>query len=79
MGELTEWFDVRRMGIQFFLDNVAGPHNEHFTNADPKVQANMSEYPTEKDAVRRILLWPLPQEEINTNPKIDDKDQNFGY
>ena len=79
MGELTEWFDVRRMGIQFFLDNVAGPHNEHFTNADPKVQANMSEYPTEEDAVRRILLWPLPQEEINTNPKIDRKDQNFGY
>ena len=32
-----------------------------------------------KDVADRFFLWPVPQQEIDTNSKINQSDQNPGY
>jgi len=69
-GEGHEWFNARRRGYQFFLDNVINLHNNHadFGNKDYT-------YPI---AVKNMLL-PIPASEISGNQNITQADQNPGY
>ena len=79
MGEMQEWFDVRRNGIDYFLNKVAIPHNDYMNTQSDAVKKQLAVYPTDHDGIRKILLWPLPMDEINTNNAISTADQNFGY
>lgn len=74
MGELHLYYDVRRKGAEylkaFFLE-----HNNH-----PTFNATADKaYPTDDASVNKLLLFPIPEKEINTNPKMSAADQNPGY
>jgi starch-binding outer membrane protein, SusD/RagB family len=74
IGECHLWHDVRRRGAEglktFFIE-----HNTHPTfNKDADIV-----YPTDDNSVNKLLLMPIPEKEINTNPLINLNDQNFGY
>jgi starch-binding outer membrane protein, SusD/RagB family len=74
IGECHLWHDVRRRGEAglkaFFIE-----HNTHptFNVAADKI------YPTDDNSVKKLMLIPIPEKEINTNPLINPADQNFGY
>ncbi len=71
LAEGQEWFDTRRRGYQYFLDEVVEPHNSH-----PKLEKNREFiYPI---SVKNMLL-PLPLSEISGNQAISPADQNPGY
>ena len=71
LSEGQEWFDTRRRGYQFFLDNVVVPHNNHPT-LDPNTDFI---YPTDE----KNMLLPIPLTEISGNQMITNEDQNPGY
>ena len=71
LSEGQEWFDTRRRGYQFFLDNVVTPHNNHPT-FDPTTDFV---YPTDE----KNMLLPIPLAEISGNQLITNEDQNPGY
>ncbi|RMB64162.1 RagB/SusD family nutrient uptake outer membrane protein [Dokdonia sinensis] len=65
------WFDTRRRGYQYFLDEVVTPHNTH-----PTFDENTDfVYPV---SVKNMLL-PIPSNEISGNQAITPADQNPGY
>jgi starch-binding outer membrane protein, SusD/RagB family len=74
IGECHLWHDVRRRGAAglkaFFIE-----HNTHptFNVAADKL------YPIDDASVTKLLLMPIPEKEINTNPLINPQDQNPGY
>lgn len=71
MGEGHSWFDTRRRGYQYFLEEVVERHNTHPTFDDGKDYV----YPV---SVKNMLL-PIPQTEISGNQLITQADQNPGY
>ncbi len=71
LSEGQEWFDTRRRGYQFFLDNVITPHNNHPT-LDPTTDFI---YPTDE----KNMLLPIPLAEISGNQSVTVEDQNPGY
>ncbi|HIC30832.1 MAG TPA: RagB/SusD family nutrient uptake outer membrane protein [Flavobacteriaceae bacterium] len=70
LGENHEWFDTRRRGYQYFLEEVIENHNNfnNLGNADYI-------YPI---TVKNMLL-PIPSTEISNNTEITQADQNPGY
>ena len=71
LGEGHAWFDTRRFGYDYLLNNVIVPHNSH-----PNFDNNKDfEYP---DDAKNLLL-PLPRTELSGNAAIDVSDQNPGY
>lgn len=71
LSEGQEWFDTRRRGYQFFLDNVVTPHNNH-----PTLDSSTDFiYPTDE----KNMLLPIPLAEISGNQSITNEDQNPGY
>ena len=70
LGEGHAWFDTRRRGYQYFLEEVVQNHNSqpNFGNRDYI-------YPI---SVKNMLL-PIPSDEINSNQLISEADQNPGY
>lgn len=71
LGEGHAWFDTRRFGYDFLLNNVIIPHNEH-----PNFDNNKDfMYP---DDTKNLLL-PIPLTELSGNSAIDISDQNPGY
>ncbi|MFH4967705.1 RagB/SusD family nutrient uptake outer membrane protein [Gaetbulibacter sp. M240] len=71
LAEGHEWFDVRRRGYEYFLEEVVEPHNSNPT------------FDTRKDymypvSVKNMLL-PIPSTEISGNQAITQADQNPGY
>jgi len=72
LSEGQDWFDTRRRGFNFFLNNTIIPHNSHSTinvgNADYL-------YPT----TDRAMLLPILNREIANNNNMSPSDQNPGY
>lgn len=74
IGECHLWYDVRRRGKAYFKAFLTS-HNTHPTfNTTADVL-----YPVDDNSVRRLLLLPIPANEVNANTLIGDADQNFGY
>ncbi|NGP77352.1 RagB/SusD family nutrient uptake outer membrane protein [Balneolaceae bacterium YR4-1] len=70
IGEAQTWFDVRRRGYDYFLENVIRKHNNNPNNTDLDFVFPESE---------KNMLFPIPANEINANPAITPSDQNPGY
>lgn len=70
LGENHEWFDTRRRGYEYFLDEVIETHN-NFPNLGNKDFT----YPV---SVKNMLL-PIPSTEISNNTEISQANQNPGY
>lgn len=71
LGEGHAWFDTRRFGYDFLLNQVIVPHNEHPTFDSDKDYV----YPDDP----KNLLLPIPLTELSGNSAIDIGDQNPGY
>ncbi len=70
LGECHLYYDVRRRGLQKFI-NFLKEHNSH-------IKLNLQFdviYPLNP----RLMLMPIPDKEINANSKINPEDQNPGY
>ncbi|MDB9721110.1 RagB/SusD family nutrient uptake outer membrane protein [Winogradskyella sp.] len=70
LGENHEWFDTRRRGYEYFLEEVIETHN-NFPNLGNKDFT----YPV---SVKNMLL-PIPSTELSNNTEISQADQNPGY
>ncbi|SCX99601.1 Starch-binding associating with outer membrane [Nonlabens sp. Hel1_33_55] len=70
LGEGHIWFDTRRRGYDYFLEEVVQTHN-NFDNLGNQDFI----YPTD----RKNMLLPIASSEINGNQLIDQSDQNPGY
>ena len=64
LGETHEWFNNRRRGYQYFLDNVIMPHNTATTFKD------VIDVTHEVDE-SMVMQIPIPQDEINTNQELN--------
>lgn len=63
LGEAHDWFNNRRRGYNWFLNEVILPHN-NYANFNSNVDVTLSE---DKDVVMHL---PIPTSEINTNNLI---------
>lgn len=70
LGENHEWFDTRRRGYEYFIEEVVETHN-NFSNPGN----NDFIYPV---SVKNMLL-PIPSTELSNNTEISQADQNPGY
>lgn len=71
LGEGHAWFDTRRFGYEYLLNEVIIPHNEQ-PNFD-----NSKDYLYPEDP--KNLLLPIPLSELSGNGAVDVNDQNPGY
>lgn len=72
LSEGQDWFDARRRGFNYFLNNTILPHNNHSTI---NVGNNDYLYPTSE----RAMLLPILNSEIANNNNMSPSDQNPGY
>jgi starch-binding outer membrane protein, SusD/RagB family len=72
LSEGQDWFDTRRRGYQYFLNEVVYKHNNHTPNTVSTVDLV---YPV---SVKNMLL-PIPSKELETNQSLSPADQNPGY
>ncbi|MGL5016290.1 MAG: RagB/SusD family nutrient uptake outer membrane protein [Bacteroidales bacterium] len=82
VGECFSTMDVRRRGEEFFNEFIIERHNNHTitkTHSPAIANANFWDRLFPVDQVKRNMLMPIPQEEINTNSAISSSDQNYGY
>ena len=72
LSEGQDWFDARRRGFTYFLNNTIIPHNTH-----PTINVGNSDYlyPTSD----RAMLLPILNREIANNNNMSPSDQNPGY
>ena len=86
-GEYEMYVDVRRRGTEF-LKTIVDRHNNHnITKAfiAAALAANNTTafrdrvLPNTPDALKKNLLLPIPQSELNANDGIPPAQQNFGY
>lgn len=92
-GECHEWFDMRRRGAQWTIDNILIPMNEFLQEPEQGIdKTNPVEgsgywqtsyfsrvFPTDKETVLKGLLCAFPEHEILTNASIGFEDQNKYY
>ncbi len=71
LSEGQEWFDTRRRGFAYFLQEVVNEHNTHST-FDATTDY---EYPSSE----KNMLLPIPLDEISGNTEVSPSDQNPGY
>jgi hypothetical protein len=74
LGETHEFFDTRRRG-KAYLKAYFEHHNAHPLFNEP----NDFKFPVDDASVNRLLLMPLPSDEVNSNQLIDASAQNPGY
>ncbi|MDE6858371.1 MAG: RagB/SusD family nutrient uptake outer membrane protein, partial [Alistipes sp.] len=79
-GELHEWFDVRRFGVEYLRKLIAA-HNERLALAEAESTSNDYDYvlPDDYESVKKNMLLPFPNAEISANYNISAADQNYGY
>ena len=70
LAEGHSWYDTRRRGYEYFLDEVITLHN-----TQPNLGNRDYIYPI---SVKNMLM-PIPSDEINSNESISEADQNPGY
>ncbi len=68
-----DFFNVRRRGYDYFKTNVIDVHNNHPMYDFSKSRDVM--YPDNS----RIIVMPIPEDELNANPNMSASDQNSGY
>ena len=80
LGEQTEFFDLRRRGVDFMLDYWKA-HNAHPSNCPEPSSTKYKDdwFICTPEMARRAMLLPFPTLEINSNNAITDADQNPGY
>ncbi len=88
-GELHEWFDNRRRGIEYFrgilqnhndrLDDLSNTMTYDFYFGIVTGSGDNIQYSLTDDYVKKNLLCPFPMVEISANNNITEGDQNFGY
>jgi hypothetical protein len=71
LAEGQDWFDTRRRGWDYFLNEIILVHNSTPNLDLPK------DYIYSDD--KRSMLLPIPSSEIAGNQKINESDQNPGY
>ena len=69
LAEGQDWFTGHRRGYDFFKTNYIDVHNARKDKGFDVV------YPSDS----KVMLLPIPSDEINTNQKISGADQNPGY
>ncbi len=69
LAEGHDWFNNRRRGYTYFKQNIIDAHNARNEKGFDIV------YPDNE----RVMLIPVPSEELNTNELITPSDQNPGY
>ena len=74
LGEGHEWFDTRRYGYDYFLEEVVILHN-NFIDSIQVENNNVVDFIYPED--RKNMLLPIPFNEISRNPEINE--QNPGY
>lgn len=70
LGENHDWFDTRRRGYEYFLEEIIETHNSF-----PNLGNKDFTYPV---SVKNMLL-PIPSTELSNNSSISQADQNPGY
>ena len=70
LGEGHAWYDTRRRGYEYFLEEVVETHNNQ-----PNPGNRDYIYPV----IVKNMLMPIPSNEINSNQAISQADQNPGY
>lgn len=86
-GEYEMYVDVRRRGTAFFKLVIDRNNNHNMTKAfvANAIAANSVTafrdrmLPNTEDQLKKNLLLPIPQSEMNSNESITSSDQNFGY
>ncbi|SEA46877.1 Starch-binding associating with outer membrane [Arachidicoccus rhizosphaerae] len=87
-GEPDNFYDVRRRGTEYFKHVLERNNNDHITAAfagNSAVSLNtykdrlFNNGTLSDDFLKKNLLEPIPQTELNTNTQITAGDQNFGY
>lgn len=76
-GECDEWFTLRRRGTRYLMKVIQG--NNAIVNALSKLPKFVYAIDASEEHVRKNLLLPFPQDEINRNEKIAQEEQNYGY
>lgn len=74
LGEVHEFYDTRRRGVPYLK-----AYFEHHNNHPLFNQTNDFKLPVDEASVRRLLLMPIPSDEINSNTLITADNQNYGY
>ncbi|MGL4292340.1 MAG: RagB/SusD family nutrient uptake outer membrane protein [Bacteroidales bacterium] len=87
-GEPTMYMDVRRRGGDY-IKSIAELNNRHHITYSLATSDTVGIHKfrdrifnngnISADFLKKNLVLPIPQEEINTNELISVKDQNFGY
>jgi hypothetical protein len=86
-GEYEMYVDARRRGVDFFKLVVDRNNNHNITKAFVAAaiaNGNTTAFrdrllPATADLLKKNLLLPIPQTELNSNEGISDNQQNFGY
>ena len=89
-GELHDWFDMRRRGAQWTIDNLCLPMNEFLKEAEQgpgktgtagywSSLYHSHQYAVTVDEIRKGLLCAFPDDEIRNNSAIEYSDQNPYY
>jgi len=82
------FFDTRRRGADFFSEVLQRNNNHHVTYSfatNPNIGHHnfmdrlFSSGNINSDFLKKNLVLPIPQSELNKNDKITQANQNFGY
>ncbi|PST82714.1 RagB/SusD family nutrient uptake outer membrane protein [Pedobacter yulinensis] len=86
-GEYEMYVDVRRRGVDYLKLVVDRHNNHHLTKAfvaSAAASNNNTPFrermlPNSPELLRKNLLLPIPQNELNTNEGLSADQQNYGY
>lgn len=78
LGECHSWFDERRRGDEWLLECFRH-HNENPAITTYSGKPGVLAYPTDAENVHKLMLWPIPTDEITNNKAIEQSDQNPGW
>lgn len=87
VGEPEMYMDIRRRGADY-LKKIADLHNNHTITKTfverAEAKQNRTNFrdrllPSTGDDMKKNLLLPIPQAEMNSNEHVTTADQNFGY
>lgn len=92
-GEVHEWFDMRRRGAKWVVENISKPFNAFLQSPEQGISLTAPEegvgywarsyfnrvYPINPVEVRKGLLCAFPEQEILNNAALGPEDQNPYY
>lgn len=80
-GENQEYFDLRRHGAAWFVENVVFPMNRiiHLSCMEAVLDGLYCfgcDTPSDPDFIRKVMMLPYPHHELVTNMALTEEDQN---